>query len=134
MGYSWDTLAGTANGGEQYVGYSFIAAKLSEINSERERPYSRQAVCKWYYDRKSNGFPEARNMATKSGRTVRRFSFADVLDWYFTRHWEGKLLPQAQEYIIRKAQERSIRTIPLFDMDSQGNPCCAELAHYATGA
>jgi len=65
-----------------YGGYAEIARLLSSLQPERERPYSRQLVHRWYLRRGYNGFPESKRVVTESGKVKYKFDMAAVERWH----------------------------------------------------
>lgn len=93
-----------------YGGYADIARVLSAQQPDRERPFSRQLVHRWYLRRGYNGFPESQQVRTKTGKVRTMFSMEAVEAWhrsYRAHHRERR-------------QNSPIETIPLFNVGMDG--------------
>lgn len=95
-----------------YKGFSAIARLLSAQQPDRERPYSRQLVHKWYQNRGTNKFPEARQVRTKTGKVRAMFVMTDVEDWYRTTYPE------------HRRGHPPVETIALFQITADGRAVC----------
>lgn len=98
--------------GKTYGGFSEIARMLNAQQPDRERPYSRQLVHKWYINRGHNRFPEAHPVRTRSGRVRLMFNKNVVDDWH--RIYRQTRVPRP------RPTTPEIDTIPLFEVASDG--------------
>lgn len=90
-----------------YGGFADIARRLNALHPERDKPYSRQLVERWYKCRGSNGFPERRLVEVK-GKVKPMFDLRAVELWHTTR---------ARTRVVNPP----IETIPLFRVDHRGS-------------
>lgn len=91
-----------------YGGFADIARRLNALHPERDKPFSRQLVERWYKCRKANGFPERQPVEVK-GKVRPLFDLRLVELWHSTEY-RGRT----------RAARPPIETIPLFDVDHRG--------------
>ncbi len=99
--------ADSAEGMITYGGFAEIARRLNALHPERQPPFSRQLVSRWYKCRETNGFPEREPREVEGGRILPLFNLQAVDRWHRT------------EYKPRQ-RSKPIETIPLFNVDRQG--------------
>lgn len=93
---------------KSYGGYAEIARMLNKQHPDRERPYSRQLVQRWFTHRDYNKFPEPHQVKTKSGLVRPKFKLHEVDSWH-------------RKYRDTRGGNPPIETIPIYVVDSKGN-------------
>lgn len=91
---------------DEYVGYTVIAKRLSAQHPERTRPFSRQLVHRWFLRRAYNDFPAPHMVTMDNGKVKKLFLWKAVEEWHRTYRAHH--------------QQKTIETIPLFQVDSAG--------------
>lgn len=65
-----------------YVGYTKIAKRLSAMEPDRQRPYSRQLVERWFKNSDVNDFPQPHPVKGDDGKITSLFRWEEVLAWH----------------------------------------------------
>lgn len=99
-----------------YGGYAEIARLLSAQHPERERPFSRQLVERWYKKRGWNGFPEPQLVTTRTGKVRLKFNLAEVQQWHVTFRATRRIKVDRVVEVIAP-----MGTIPLFDVVTESS-------------